>query len=259
MLRSVKDLRDATIGATNGDIGKVDQFLFDDKHWTIRYMVANTGDWLVDQLVLISPMSIQQVDWEHGRVQVNLTREKVEHAPGISTNEPVSRQKEEQFAQYYQYTPYWYGTGLWGTGMYPSMLGQPGVAVPAVAAGGSDEQTQTPDAQTEENHLRSTSEVLHYHIQATDDEIGHVDDFVMDDETWQIRYMVVDTSNWWFGKKVLVAPEWITNVDWSSALVDVNMARDQIKNGPEFDPSMLNREYEERLHRHYGRRGYWEK
>jgi len=258
MLRSVKDLDGTTIHATDGDIGKVDQFLFDDEHWAVRYMVVNTGDWLVDRLVLVSPMSIQKIDWDNQRVNVNLTRQKVEQAPDIDTKQPVSRQMEEQFAQYYQYIPYWYGPGIWGASMYPYAF-QPatGASIDVLARTAERQQPQSTQAAAE-NHLRSTDEVIHYHIQATDEEIGHVSDFIMDDETWQIRYMVVDTSNWWFGKKVLVAPKWITNVDWSTSLVDVNLSRDQIKNGPEFDESMLNREYEEQLHRHYGRRGYWE-
>lgn len=50
-------------------------------------------------------------------------------------------------------------------------------------------------------HLRSTNAVRGYEIQALDDEIGHVEDFVIDDETWAIRYLVVATRNWWPEKK----------------------------------------------------------
>ena len=53
-----------------------------------------------------------------------------------------------------------------------------------------------------------------HHIQATDGEIGHVEDFIIDDETWAIRYLIVDTQNWWPGKKVLVSPQWIERVSW---------------------------------------------
>src|SRR5258707_15655437 len=77
-------------------------------------------------------------------------------------------------------------------------------------------------------------------------------------ETWSIRYMVVDTSNWWFGRKVLVASEWITSVDWNKFLLHVDLTREQIKNSPEYDPSVrAQREYATRLHDHYGRSGYW--
>ena len=97
-----------------------------------------------------------------------------------------------------------------------------------------------------------------YHIAAVDGDIGHVEDFLMDEKTWSIHYLVVDTRNWWFGKRVLVSSEWITNVDWNEALLHVNLTREQIKSSPEYDPSTpVQRDYEARLHDHYGRPGYW--
>ena len=93
-----------------------------------------------------------------------------------------------------------------------------------------------------------------YYIEATDGDLGHVEDFIVDDETWEIRYMVIDTKNWWPGKKVLVSPEWIDeSVGVIGGLCDL-YAR-AIKSGPEFDPEHLNRDYEERLYKHYDRPG----
>lgn len=258
MLRSLKDLHGSTINATDGEVGTLDQFVFDDQHWTIRYFVVNTGGWLTGRSVLISPRSIANVAWDSHTVDVNLTRHKIENAPDVSTHLTVSREKEEQFARYYAHEPYWYGPGAWGAGIYPQATAV-GVSPRALAQAGdepahSDEQ----EASAGENHLRSTEEVTGYRIKATDDEIGHVEDFVMDDATWQIRYMVVNTSNWWFGKSVLVAPQWITAIDWAAAQVEVNLTRDAIQDGPEFDAATLDRAYEERLYRHYGQRGYWE-
>jgi len=107
-------------------------------------------------------------------------------------------------------------------------------------------------------HLRSSHEVSGYHIEAADGDIGHVDDFVIDDETWAIRYLVIDTANWWPGKKVLVSPQWIERVSWRESKVFVNLPRETIKQSPEYtEESLLTRDYETRLHRHYNRQGYW--
>lgn len=107
--------------------------------------------------------------------------------------------------------------------------------------------------------LRSTQEVSGYNIQATDGEIGHIEDFIIDDETWAIRYLVVNTQNWWPGKKVLVSPLWIKRVSWSDLKVYVNLPREIVKLSPEYsEESLLTREYEAELHRHYNRQGYWE-
>jgi hypothetical protein len=100
--------------------------------------------------------------------------------------------------------------------------------------------------------------VIGYHIAATDGDIGHVEDFLVDEATWAIRYMVVDTRNCWSGKKVLVSPGWIAHVDWDASKVGVDMTCEQIKKSPEYDPSgPVQRDYEARLHDHYGRPGYW--
>ena len=95
-------------------------------------------------------------------------------------------------------------------------------------------------------------------IQAKDGEIGHVEDFIIDDETWAIRYLIIDTSNWWVGKKVLVSPLWIDRVSWKELKVFVSLSRESIKQSPEYsEESLITRDYETKLHRHYNREGYW--
>jgi hypothetical protein len=260
MLRSTNDLRGYTLRATDGEIGKVDDFLFDDEQWTIRYMVANTGGWLTGRLVLISPIVLGNVDWEAKTLAVKLTRTQVEQSPDIATDQPVSRQREQELAQYYGYFPYWGGAGLWGAGMVPYAVGGPVVPPLAPPAGTTATERALSSTAIEhgDQHLRSTREVAGYHIHARDGELGHVDDFIVDDETWAMRYMVIDTRNWWPGKHVLVAPQWIGAIDWDTSSVTVDLLRETIKQGPEYDPAMLNRAYETALYRHYGRPAYWE-
>ena len=107
-------------------------------------------------------------------------------------------------------------------------------------------------------HLRSTRELAGYHIEASDGEIGHLEDFLFDDETWQIRYAIVDTKNWWPGKKVLLRPQWLKSVDWGAGEIHANLPRETIPKGPEWNPdSTLSREYELRLHQHYGYAPCW--
>ena len=65
---SVKDLKGYAIGATDGDIGKLDDFYFDDGSWTIRYLVAETGSWLLNRKVLISPFALGKADLSRKRL-----------------------------------------------------------------------------------------------------------------------------------------------------------------------------------------------
>jgi hypothetical protein len=109
-----------------------------------------------------------------------------------------------------------------------------------------------------DSHLRSSEAVTGYNIEAVDGEIGHVDGFVVDDEAWAIRYVEVATRNWWPGQKVLVSPDWVERVSWADSSVYVGLSREAIKNGPAYtDATPITREYENRLHLHYGRPPYW--
>lgn len=255
MLPSMNDLHGFTIGATDGDIGKVAELYFDDVSYTIRHVVVDTGGWLAERKVLISPIALREIDWENGRITAALTKSQVERSPDIDTDQPVSRQHETAFYRYYGYSPYWTGPYLWGPVPYP----YPGpVASMSAVAIERERRWNWEATERDDPHLRSSSAVIGYYIQATDGDIGHVEDFLVDDRSWTIRYMIVDPRNWWPGKKVLVSPEWIDRVDWSDSKVHVNVVREQIRNSPEYDPARpVVREYETRLYGHYGRPSYW--
>jgi uncharacterized protein YrrD len=245
MLIKAKSLKGYSLKSLDGDIGSASEFLFDDQHWAVRYLVANTGGWLSGRKVLISPYSLNSIDHSHERVSLQLTRKQIEDSPSIETDEPVSRQVENNFNAYYGYPNYWGGPYLWGG--YPTIV---------------LDRTQWSSPQSEEMnwdpHLRSTAEVTGYHLHASDGEVGHVDDFILDDETWSIRYLVVATKNWWPGKKVLLSPKWIDSVRWDKREVVIGLSRDAIKAAPEYtDASPLTRDYETGLHRHYDREGHW--
>ncbi|MGH7927671.1 MAG: PRC-barrel domain-containing protein, partial [Candidatus Binatia bacterium] len=192
MLKSVDDLNGYTVEATDGDVGSVVEFYFDDDNWTVRYLIADTGSWLMGRKVLISPMALGKVDWNAEILHVHMTRERVEHSPGIDTDKPVSRQHEMTYHDYYGYPYYWGGPYLWGPAGYPS--GYRGTYSPAHPRT-VEKELDAAKRQQDDVHLRSTKEVTNYHIEASDGDIGHVKDFLIDDESWTIRYLVIDTRN----------------------------------------------------------------
>ena len=106
MLRNMEELHGFTIGATDGDIGSVKEFYFDDVSYTVRYAVVDTGGWLADRKVLLSPIAFRGTDWAHKRITSALTKDKVEKSPDIDTDKPVSRQHETEYLDYYGYGPY---------------------------------------------------------------------------------------------------------------------------------------------------------
>jgi len=248
MLRTASHLKGTSIAATDGEIGSVQDLYFDDHSWTIRYLVVDTGTWLPGRQVLISPRSIMTVT-DEARIPVSLTKSQVENSPSTDVDKPVERQYEEEYSQYYGYPYYWTGPYRWGATPYPGegVLAVPEAAVAMPPRGGGDPS------------LRSTRNVTGYYIEATDGDIGHVDDFIVDTTAWAIRYMLIDTRNWWPGKKVLVSPEWINQVSWPDSRVYVDMSREAIKSAPEYDPNQpVERDYETRLFGHHNRRVYWD-
>ena len=249
MLRSLKDLERYIVSATDGDLGTVVNFLLDDQHWTVRYLVVEAGGFLGGRKVLVSPIFFREADWLTRRFHVAMTIEKIRNSPGVDVDLPVSRQHEQDYFGYYEYPHYWGGEGIWGMGAYPGTL-LPGTWDRTLAK-------RSPRTAADA-HLRSARDIQGYGIQGSDAKVGHVDDFLVDDETWQVRYLVVDAGHWWLGKKVLVAPRWATSVSWEESTVHVDLTREQIKSSPEWDPNApVNREYEVRLYDYYGRPAYW--
>ena len=245
MLIKAKTLSGYKLHGLDGDIGKVEEFYFDDHHWTIRYLVINTGNWITGRQVLLSPYALTAVNKEEQYININLTKMQIEDSPSLDHDKPISRQFEESYSKYYGMPMYWNGPYMWGT--QPFIVREPNMW----RESSKDEKSWDP-------HLRSTSAVSGYDIQASDGEIGHVEDFVIDGETWAIRYLVIDTQNWLPGKKVLISPQWIERVSWDLSTVFVNLSRDAIKQAPEYtEESLLTRDYESGLHRHYNRQGYW--
>ena len=230
------------IRANDGDLGKVDEFYFDDQTWTIRYIVVETGNWLSGRKVLIALVAFGKPDIESRTFSVNLSRTQVSNSPKIETQRPIYRQHEIELYEHYQWP--WRGGygGTFGTTPLPLSADERPI-----------EQEDAASRRRDDPHLHSTRQVTGYHIHAADGEIGHVEDFVVDDENWAIRFLVADTHNWLPGKKVILSPRWIKRVKWADSSVYVDLTRESVKNSLEFNPSKpISREYEAFLIDHFG-------
>ncbi len=263
MLRTTDDLKAYSIRATDDELGKVEELYFDDQQWGIRYLVVKPGSWFTRQRVLISPQSVTGINDHDESVLVALTREQVKNSPDIDTHQPLSRQMERDHASYYGYGAYWMGPYLWGAGALPvAALPDPDMVPSESTSRWEAGQAVREDATQNDDdvHLRSSETVNGYAIAGTDGDIGHVQDILFDDESWAIRYLIVDTRNWLpGGKKTVISIQWIESISWLESSVQVRLTREQIKNSPEYDEhARVERDYEDRLHQHYGRPGYWD-
>ncbi len=259
MLRKAHSLIGFKIEATDGEIGHVADFYFDDENWTIRYLIVDTGPWIFGRKVLLTPNVIQQPRWEEERLPIQLTKEQISNSPDIDLEKPVSRQHELEIYTHYGWSPYWMP--------FPAYIGAPGLApIADTMATATETPVLTDEAQSTieqiepsgDPHLHSLKEVTGYHLQAVDDTIGHIEDFFIDEADWTIRYLLVDTQNWWPGKRVLIAPSWAQGVNWNESTLAVNVTLEEVKQSPEYNPTdSLERDYESALYGHYGVPGYW--
>lgn len=242
MLRSIKELFGDKLGATDGEIGHVNDIYFDDQNWAVRYLVADTGSWMPGRLVLISPRAFGNLYQGGKLLLVNLTRQQIEKSPSIESHKPVSRQFEEEYHRHFGWPLYWQGGEMWGMSGFP--------VVPPPTTNFSEEQSKAKDGKPEsdEPHLRSAKAIIGLHIQATDEVIGHVVDFVMNDTNWAIQHIVVDTGHWLAGKKVMISPSQINRISWEESKIYVDLTGEAILGSPIFEPAAFGiREYDPRI------------
>jgi hypothetical protein len=242
MLRRLQEINGYTLRATDGEIGRTQDFYFDDQHWVVRYMVVSTGTWLGRE-VLIAPQAITQVSWDDQAISLSLNKGQVERSPAVDLHTPVSRQYETDYFSYFGYAPYWLAAAP------PGIYADETLAAQRAAASASTAVDVQP---TVESHLRSANDTKGYHIQARDGEIGHVDDFLVDDRTWAVRFIEVDTSNWIGGASVLVPRHALGAVKWPEQLLSVTLTRAQVQGSPRSDGPDFPADYERQLHAYYG-------
>jgi hypothetical protein len=249
MLLVASALRGYDIEATDGCIGTVSDFLFDDTSWTLRWLVVDNGTWLTERRLLIHPSAIGTTAYERRALTVALSRAQIEDSPTIRHDQPVSRQMELSLYDYFGASPLWEGAGYFGGGAIASPLSSPPIygQTPMGSPDGDVLHRNEHDP-----HLRSIAEVTGYHIHANDGPIGYVENLMIDDGRWDLRYFIVDTKNFWPGKHVLLSPHAVTEVDWLRHEIRVNLSREMVRTSPDWNPAdVFDAEFEKRLHTHY--------
>ena len=259
MLFAANGLIGRPVAASDGRIGHVKDYLFDDQTWRVRWMVVDTGHWLPGRKALIHPSAIGPLQLPprpaipmlsfgaEMSVSVNLTTRQIEASPEAGEDEPVTEQMQQRLYEYYGWDPFW-GAGLSGAdGIVTPPSGQP---VPAEVAEGRAAGLDVPPG---DPHLGSAAAVKGYAVHASDGDIGSVDNVLLDDGRWVVRYFVVDTGNWLPGKLVQLAPHAVTDIDWGGRRIVVNVTRERVRSAPAWDPlAMADAMAERRLHRHFG-------
>ncbi len=241
MLREISEIVGLKVRTIDGPAGHVRDIYFDEHSWLVHYLMVDTGLWLSGRQVLIEPDQFGSPDMELGELPVDLTRQQVAAALPKSYDPPVDERRELALAREMGWSAPWE---------------QRPTEAPLLHAA-AQEATRLMRQQVDEpepHGHRSMLEVVGYHLQAEDGEIGHVCDFLVDLASCQVRYLVVDTRNWLPGRKVLISPPWISHISWADRRFRVELARQQVRESPPYRlATLVNRQYERRLREHYGR------
>ncbi len=234
MLVSFEDIRGYGIRAVDGDIGALRDVLFEDADSAIRYLVVETGGWLLGREVLLAPAAVGAVEPQRRVIATALTTRQVKDSPVLDDQQALSREHEELLHRHYDWAPYWQGTTAAGLAPQWGLLGLP----PAPA---QDDpilrELAAAELERGEPTLRSAREVVGYYVAATDGDIGHVEDLLIEDASWTIRHLVIDTRNWLPGRKVLIGPDRLRSVDWGGRQILLDLSRREVEASPEYDPA----------------------
>jgi uncharacterized protein YrrD len=219
-LQNSRNLYGKQLGATDGEIGSIEDFYFDDQTWEVRYVVANTGTWLTGRQVLLPPHAFPDRAFgarteDPDVLSVNLTKKQIEESPSIDEHQPVSRQYEEEYYRYYGWPAYWGGGGIGGIGAFPVVIPPPAVEV------------VNPD--DVEPHLRSMREVEGYHVKTKDGESGAVRGFMVTVDSWRIERIEVESGHWFSGKTCYILPKHIINISYPESSVFVDLSKEEIQ------------------------------
>jgi len=223
MLHNATQLYGDKIAALDGDVGHVKDFYFDDKTWVVRYLVVDTGGWMAERLVLLSPHAFTAWDQAEKTLHVKLHLKQIEESPSITSKRPVSRQYEIDYYKYYGWPVYWSGTGLWGVSSLP-------LAMPPLH---EELQSELQHHHRDDKHLRSCRAVTGYGIHTTDGHIGEVSGFLIDHKSWAIPELMVETGPWYAHQQIKIPTDQITQIDYESSAVHTSLSKADIQHAAE--------------------------
>lgn len=252
MATKFSTLKGQGIQAADGEIGKAKDLLFDDRTWRVRYVVVDTGDWLIGRKVLVSPSSFSLLPHEEdGPLKTELTKAQIEDCPPLDSNKPVSRQYESRLHKYYGLAPYW---RLAGTIAYPypdAPFSRFGGSYTLSHADWSIHEASRRDGF--DGHLRSLNEVTGYKIGTKDDEeFGEVADAIIEGQDWLVIDLILNSHKWLpGGKEFVCSPMFVNKIDEFSKILYLEQTKQILLDSPNFDFDHYGEAYRTLLVHHY--------
>lgn len=204
MLCDLNTLLESPIVATDGESGRVRDFLFDDQSWQVRYVVLDLGNWLRRRDVVVPVSALDLPDWKNKRCRTCLDKAGLRNCPDVDTRKPVSRQQELAMREYFGPLASW-ADSRFGMTTIPAFV-------------------QYPAQEGEDSHLRSAYRLMGHRVWATDGNLGRLRGFLMDEASWHISQLEVGVTDWQDQHIKLVPAEWVDRVSWAECRVYLHHA-----------------------------------
>ncbi len=230
MIRSLKELLGYKVEEINAEKGTVEDFLFDEKYWTIRYLEIDMGIGFPGEKLLVGRGLLKKPKWESKHFPIAVTMNQLKNAPKLKDNFPFSREKEKVWNQYYGTPSYW-----------------DDAYIPPKAIHFYNEKTIVDkDLHSE---LKSFNDIIDYEINVENEIIGHCSEVLIDDDKWEIKYLVATISGDTPSKKkeVMLSLDWIKKVDYDNRKIYLNKNKKFVKNAPKYSPAELVNEIYEKM------------
>lgn len=241
-----ENLRRRSLQAEDGEIGRCNDFLFEEKFWIVRYAVADTRKWLPGRKVVVSTVELghRQPVEEHGRLQVKLTKEQIKESPPLEEHAPVSKLVEERLIAYYGWPSYWEGGGLWGASQI-----LPALPAERFPAGPVPENTAPPG---DEGALQSAHSLVGSLVTAAEEEVGNVEDCLIDTRDWTMPFLALRLSGEGPTRTVVVPTTWVEEIGVVDRHVKLRVSGSTVAEAPDYasgEPTTA--EQAERWHRYF--------
>jgi uncharacterized protein YrrD len=254
MLHCLNDLLGFRVVGSES-VGVVTDLLFDGHSSLVRYLRAESEDWLPGGDLLLAPEAIEHVDPDAQVLRTSLRREVLETRPPVARPDAPEPSEEATLHGHFRWTPYW--TTAMARGLAP-YWGAAGADPSAPTTEEEGEEEPTSSSTGPRRPLRSAWSTLGFAIAGPDGEVGAVEDLILDLDGWVIRYLVASTGVWLPGAQVLISPQWLSRIDWAERSVVVDLPRARLEASPTYDRgTVLDRGLEEALHRSVGKPTYW--
>jgi sporulation protein YlmC with PRC-barrel domain len=209
ILRDLDTFIGSSVIATDGEVGRVCNLLFDDHSWTIRSLVIAPGNWTRRQNVALAHAVVEQSHWIYRSFKVHCTRDQVLNSPELGSGRRVALQRTACMQEGGSVVDRWLNSEFYEESMTPD---SPDHSVRVMIS----------------PRLRSTRELLDYRLWARDREIGRLHGFFVDENSWHLKYLAVKAGDWTHRESVLIPTCSVESISETDRRVNLSHKRDGI-------------------------------